>query len=303
MNADAQTRVSGDQHYPGATLYVVATPIGNLADVTLRALDCLNLVDAVAAEDTRMAKRLLVHYGIAKPCFAAHRHNEREAGAAIIARLQAGERIAYVSDAGTPAISDPGAILVEAVRAAGFRVVPIPGVSAVTCALSAAGLATDRQQGRFYLHGFLPAKRAQAEAELRPLVTLPANLVFYEAPHRILESVALLAEVFGGGVNSRRRIVMARELTKLFETIHSCVITEAREWLEADANRQRGEFVLIVEGPAREIDPLEAALPVLRRLLKSLSLSEAVDLAAELTHASRKALYAQALKLKSENEA
>jgi 16S rRNA (cytidine1402-2'-O)-methyltransferase len=287
------TKIS-TQQYPIATLYVIATPIGNLADITLRALDCLKIVDAVAAEDTRMAKRLLSHYDLSKPCFAAHQHNEHEAGAAIIKRLQAGERIAFLSDAGTPAISDPGAIVVAAVRAAGFQVMPIPGVSAVTTALSAAGL----RQGAFYFQGFLPSKKAQAEAMLKPLVGLSANLVFYEAPHRVLETVSLLAEVFADGPNPKRRIVIARELTKLFESIHISPLTEARAWLEADANRQRGEFVLVVEAPLIEVDALELALPILLRLLGKLPLSEAVDLTAELTHASRKALYARALELK-----
>lgn len=294
MNSDHQPVVIQPQHYPAATLYVIATPIGNLADITLRALDCLKMVDAVAAEDTRTAKRLLTHYGIDKPCFAAHMHNEHEAGVAIIQRLKTGERVAYLSDAGTPAISDPGAILVNAVRMAGYQVMPLPGVSAVACALSAAGLPGFQNSGAFHFHGFLPAKRNQAETALKPLASLAANLVFYEAPHRVLDTVSLLTDIFGG----HRRIAIARELTKLFESIHVCPLGEARTWLEQDANRQRGEFVLIVEAPSSLPDPFEAALPVLQRLLALLPLSEAVDVTVELTHAPRKTLYARALKIK-----
>lgn len=285
-------RLTRNQNYPIASLYVIATPIGNLADMTLRGLECLRRVDAVAAEDTRSAKRLLVEYGISKPCFAAHRHNERAAAEEIIVRLAQGQRVAYISDAGTPAISDPGAKLVEAVIAAGMRVVPIPGTCAVTCALSASGFG----DGPFYFVGFLPARRTQARAIALSLASIQAQLVFYEAPHRVLQTVTLFAEVFG----TTRRLVLARELTKIFEEIVHLNLGDAHTWLLADANRQRGEFVLIVEGAQPDKDPLSQALPILARLLEKLPLSEAVTLAAEVTHAPRNELYAHALKIRAD---
>lgn len=285
-------RLTQNQDYPSASLYVIATPIGNLADVTVRALECLRRVDAVAAEDTRSAKRLLAEYGLSKPCFAAHRHNERVASEDIIGRLTQGQRIAYVSDAGTPAISDPGAKIVAAVSAAGLRVIPIPGASALTCALSVSGL-TD---GAFYFAGFLPSKQGQAKTLASSLACLQAQLVFYEAPHRVLQTVALLVDVFG----PTRRLVIARELTKIFEETAYLRLGEAHAWLLADANRQRGEFVLIVEGATPSADPLAQALPVLARLLQKLPLSEAVSLAAEFTGAPRNALYTRALKIRAE---
>lgn len=278
------------QQFPGSSLYVVATPIGNLADITVRALACLARVDAVAAEDTRTAARLLQHYGLKKPCIAAHRHNELEAAASIVVRIARGERIAYVSDAGTPAVSDPGARIVAAVRDAGFRVIPIPGAAALTTALSSAGLG----EGTILFAGFLPAKTTQAAAVLKPLAALAAHLVFYEAPHRIVDTMALLA----GTLGSDRHCIIARELTKLFETIHRCRLGDAVAWLSADANRQRGEFVVIVEADPRADDLMARAMPVLVRLCAALPLSEAAALAADLTGASRKALYAAALELR-----
>ena len=278
------------QQFPPASLYVVATPIGNLADISLRALACLARSDAVAAEDTRTATRLLQHYGLKKPCIAAHRHNEREAAVIIVTRVARGERIAYLSDAGTPAVSDPGAVIVAAVREAGFRVVPIPGASALTAALSAAGLG----EGAIHFAGFLPNRSAQAAAVLKPLATLAAHLVFYEAPHRIVDTMALLAETIGHD----RFCIIARELTKLFETIHRCRLGDAVAWLSEDAYRQRGEFVVIVEADPRADDAMARAMPVLVRLCAALPLSEAAALAAELTGASRKALYAAALEMR-----
>ena len=283
-----------EQQFPRGALYMVATPIGNLADITLRALSCLEIVDAVAAEDTRMARRLLDHFGIDKPCFAAHQHNEAQAAATVVARLAQGERIAYLSDAGTPAISDPGARLAAAAHAAHLRVVPIPGVSALTCALSVAGL----PEGPVYFAGFLPAKRGEARTIVASLTNLAAHLVFYEAPHRILDTVALLAETLGAA----RHIVIARELTKLFESVQRLPLAEAHTWLSEDANRQRGEFVLIVEaGAPREPDAQEAQR-VLVRLLEVLSLRQAVDLCADITGTPRKAVYARALALKKEQD-
>ena len=286
------------QDYPAATLYVIATPIGNRADITVRALACLARVDAVAAEDTRTARQLLHHYGIAKPMIAAHRHNENEAAATLVARIAGGARIAYVTDAGTPGVSDPGARLVAAVRDAGLRVVPIPGASALTSAVSAAGL----PDGAILFIGFLPAKASQAAATLDGLAHSRAHLVFYEAPHRIVDTLALFANAFGG----ERRCVIARELTKRFETIHRCSLADAAPWITADAKRQRGEFVVIVEADTQHDDvgdrAMTKALPILTRLCAALPLSEAASLAAEITGVSRKALYAEALRLRGEGD-
>lgn len=281
------------QDYPSSTLYIVATPIGNRADITVRALACLARVDAVAAEDTRTARSLLHHYGLDKPMLAAHRHNENAAADAIVARLAGGARVAYVSDAGTPGISDPGARIAAAVRDAGHRVIPIPGASALTTAVSAAGLA----DGPFHFAGFLPAKGGQAATALAALASTPGHLVFYEAPHRIVDTLALIATGFAG-----RAIVVARELTKRFETLHRCPVEDAGAWIAADPQRQRGEFVLIVEAaettPDDATQALAKALPILRKLTAALSVSEAAALAAEITGLSRKALYAEALRMR-----
>ncbi len=277
------------QDYPASTLYVVATPIGNRADIGVRALACLARVDAVAAEDTRTALALLRHYGIDKPMIAAHRHNENAVASTIVARIAAGERIAYVSDAGTPGVSDPGSRLVAAVRDAGHRVMPLPGASALTTTLSAAGL----DDGPVLFVGFLPSKAAQAATALRAFADMPAHLVFYEAPHRIVDTLTLVATACAG-----RQCVVARELTKRFETIHRGLVDDAPAWIAADADRRRGEFVVVVErlpDDRRDARALESALPILARLGASLSLSEAASLASELTGVPRKALYAHAL--------
>jgi 16S rRNA (cytidine1402-2'-O)-methyltransferase len=273
-------------------LYVVATPIGNLGDISARALSVLGQVDLVAAEDTRTARQLLAHHGIAAELVALHEHNEMQRAAELIARLQAGTNIALVSDAGTPAISDPGALLVAQAMQAGLTVCPIPGANAAIAALSAAGLAAPH----FLFYGFLPAKPSARRTALEALRALPYALVFYEAPHRITECVADLASVLGG----EREIVIARELTKLFEAIHRCALDEASAWLAADANRQRGEFVLIVSGAradAREAVPAEAER-VLRLLLAELPLKQAAALAAAITGARKNELYARALALR-----
>jgi len=207
---------ASQQSYPTATLYVVATPIGNVTDITLRALHVLLLADVVACEDTRKTGALLTRFGLSKHMVAAHQHNEREAAEKLIARLHAGERVALVSDAGTPAVSDPGARIVDAVRAAGLNVVPVPGASAAIAALSASGLVNDR----FHFVGFLPAKAKQRESELSTLKSMAATLVIYEAPHRIVDCVEALAAVF----EPVRQVVFARELSKLFEEIHRCTI-------------------------------------------------------------------------------
>jgi len=268
-------------------LYVVPTPLGNLGDMSPRALEALRQVAWVAAEDTRHTAPLLKHFGISARMLAAHEHNEESAAGQILSRLRDGESIALVSDAGTPGISDPGARIVARVRAAGYRVVPLPGPCAATTALSAAGLV----EPHFLFYGFLPAKARQREEALRSLAALPYALVFYEAPHRILETVAALASVLG----AERTVVVARELTKLFETIHSCPLGDALAWLQADANRQRGEFVLMVSGALPAGDDGEGER-VLRLLLDDgLSVKQAARLAHAITGAGKKQLYDQAL--------
>ena len=279
------------QVYPPSTLYVVATPIGNAGDITLRAINALALADAVACEDTRNTAQLLQRYGLQKELVAAHEHNEREAADKLIARLQAGQRIALVSDAGTPAVSDPGARIVDAVRNAGLRVMPLPGPSAAIGALSASGLVNDR----FFFAGFLPSKAKQRETALLALRDIAATLVFYEAPHRILETADSLCATFGAD----RQIVFARELTKLFEEIHRCRLEEARAWLEADANRQKGEFVLLVEGAASSSDEEDAeAERILAILLAECPVKQAAALAAQITGKKKNALYERALQIK-----
>ncbi len=285
------------QNYPAGTLYVVATPIGNIADISLRALHLLSLADAIACEDTRNTAQLLTRYGISKPLIAAHQHNEREVAEKILARLQAGERIALVSDAGTPGVSDPGAKIVDAVKLAGLPVTPLPGASAAICALSASGLIHDR----FYFVGFLPAKAGQRETVLREVQAIPASLIFYEAPHRISEAVAAMQLVFG----DQRRIVLAREVSKLFEEIHRCNLGEATTWLAADTHREKGEYVILVEADAaaEAEDKLEARR-VLGILLEECSVKQAASLAAQLTGQKKNALYQLALEMKaaSDNE-
>jgi len=273
-------------------LYVVATPIGNLADISARALAVLAQADLVAAEDTRTTGHLLAHHGIAAKLIALHEHNEMQRAGELVARIKAGKTIALVSDAGTPGISDPGALLVAQAREAGITVCPIPGANAAITAMSAAGLPAPH----FLFYGFLPAKSAARRGALEALRELPYALVFYEAPHRVTECVAELAAVLGG----EREIVIARELTKLFETIHRCPLGEAGTWLAADANRQRGEFVLIVSGAQA---PLQAGLPaeaerVLSVLLAELPLKQSAALAAAITGARKNELYARALALR-----
>lgn len=283
------------QAYPPATLYVVATPIGNAGDISLRALHTLSIVDAVACEDTRNTGHLLTRYGLSKNLIAAHQHNEREVADKLIQRLQAGERIALVSDAGTPAVSDPGARIVDAVRTAGLRVLPLPGPSAAVTALSASGLVNDR----FYFFGFLPAKAKQRETVLFSLKTVAATMVFYEAPHRITETVAALVAAF----EPTRQIVFARELTKLFEEMHRCPLSEAIAWVDADANRQKGEFVILLEGAPEAGDQDEAeADRILAILLQECSVKQASNLAAQITGRKKNALYERALQMKNDAE-
>jgi 16S rRNA (cytidine1402-2'-O)-methyltransferase len=283
------------QSYPRATLYVVATPIGNAGDISLRALHVLALADAIACEDTRNTAHLLHRYGLCKQLIAAHQHNEREVAERLIERLQAGERIALVSDAGTPAVSDPGARIVDAVRRAGLRVAPLPGASAALAALCAGGLPGDQ----FHFVGFLPAKAGQRDSMLASLETSTATMVFYEAPHRIADTAAALAAAF----EPTRQVVFARELTKLFEEIHRCPLSEAVAWIEADAHRQKGEFVILLEGAAvtDAQDDVEADR-ILGVLLQECSVRQAAGLAAQITGRKKNALYERALQLKADAE-
>ncbi len=277
------------------TLYVVATPIGNLGDITLRALEVLKSVDAVAAEDTRHTSGLLSHFGMSKKLIAVHEHNELQSAEKLLLQLKNGENIALVTDAGTPAVSDPGALVVNVVRKAGIQVVPIPGVSALVTALSASGIT----QNGFYFHGFLPASGAARRKTLAQLKSQSVTLVFYEAPHRIIESIEDITKVLG----EDRQITFARELTKTFETIYTCALSQSLTWLQADVNQQRGEFVLLVEAAlvpvAQEIS--EEAQRVLKCLLAELPLKQAVTLATEITNLKKNDLYEFALKLKQDN--
>ncbi len=272
-------------------LYVVATPIGNLSDITLRALEVLAAADAIAAEDTRNTRHLLQHHGIGDArLLALHQHNERGAADKIIALLQQGQIVALVTDAGTPAVSDPGAVLVEAVREAGFRVIPVPGPSAVVAALSASGLSSPH----FLFYGFLPNKSAARRNVLQVLARHPYTLVFHEAPHRILECTDDMHAVFG----DEREIVFARELTKLFENIHRCKLGEAMAWLNGDQNNQRGEFVVLVSGAAPCAGLDADTERTLVCLLEELPLKQAVQLAVKITGASKNELYQRALEHK-----
>lgn len=274
------------------TLYVVATPIGNLTDITLRALDTLKSVDAIAAEDTRHTAGLLGHFAISKKLMAVHEHNEHQSAAKLLVQLQAGENIALVTDAGTPGISDPGAVVVNFLRQAGIKVVPIPGVSAVVTALSVSGIV----QNGFFFHGFLPASGAARRQVLEGLKSQTVTLVFYEAPHRIVASLADMAQVLGAD----RRVTIARELTKTFETVHTCLLSDAQSWLKADANQQRGEFVLLVEAPPLKNQEAisEQTARMLTLLLAELPLKQAVKLAADISREKKNSLYELALQLK-----
>ena len=290
----AAAAAAGAQHYPASALYVVATPIGNLADITLRAIHVLGLVDAVACEDTRHSAPLLRQLGIdGKALIALHQYNERDAAQGVLVRLAHGERVAYVSDAGTPAISDPGAALVAAVQAAGYRVLPIPGASSAVAALSVAG---DAVVGPFTFIGFLPTRASERAQAVGALATTPQAQVLFEAPHRIEALAAALAEACAD-----RRITVCRELTKQFETVASMPAADLPDWLSTDANRTRGEFVLVVHalapaGAGRERPAFEATL---RILLAALPLKQAVALTAELSGAPRNAVYERALALKN----
>ncbi len=291
MLLDAARAAAGHQHYPASTLYVVATPIGNLADLSLRAIHVLSRVDAVACEDTRVSAQLLRHLGLERPLLPLHAHNEQQASGLVLERLARGESVAYLSDAGTPAISDPGAALVARAADAGHRVVPLPGASSATAALSVAG---DTLGQGFCFVGFLPAKGGERREALAACLANRASQVLFEAPHRIDALAAALAEAAPA-----RRLTLCRELSKQFETIATMQSAALPAWLAADANRSRGEFVLVLHAlPVAPASALpEAAVQVLRVLLDELPLKQAVALAARISGAPRNALYEQALAL------
>ena len=273
---------------------MVATPIGNLADISLRALHVLQLADVVACEDTRHTQALLRAYGIDKApaqLLALHQHNEHEAAQAVVARLQQGQRVAYASDAGTPAVSDPGARLVAAARAAGLRVVPLPGASSITAAISVAG-AQGNDDGGFVFAGFLPAKAGERDAAVQVLAQEPRPVVLLEAPHRV-EALARALAVLG-----ERPVTVGRELTKQFEEVVTMACAALPAWLAAEPQRTRGEFALVLHGTARP-KPQDDGLRVLQLLLRELPLKGAVKLAAEITGGSKNELYEAALKLKA----
>jgi len=279
------------QHYPQGALYVLATPIGNLADISLRALHVMQIADALACEDTRHTQALLRAYGIDKPHWiAVHQHNEAEAARAVIERLQLGQRVVYASDAGTPAVSDPGARLVAAVREAGLRALPLPGASSVTAALSVAGAVAD--DASFVFAGFLPAKAGEREAAVEALAAEPRVVVLLEAPHRIDTTARALA------VLGARRVTVGRELTKQFEEVSTLDCAGLPAWLQAVPQRSRGEFVLVLHAQPRARADDEGTR-VLAILLKELPVKSAVKLAAEITGAGRNELYEAALKIKN----
>jgi 16S rRNA (cytidine1402-2'-O)-methyltransferase len=274
---------------PGS-LYVVATPIGNLDDMSVRALKVLREVALIAAEDTRHSARLMQHFGIGTPLAACHEHNERDEGSRFITKLLAGEDVALISDAGTPLISDPGYHLVRQARAAGIAVVPVPGACALIAALSAAGLPSDR----FIFEGFLPAKAVGRRAKLELVKEEPRTLIFYEAPHRILECLQDMELVFGAD----RPALLARELTKTFETLKGLPLGELRAFVEADSNQQRGECVVLVAGwtPPEDEDVVGAeARRILDLLLEEMPLKRAAALAAQITGVRKNLLYQVAL--------
>lgn len=270
-------------------LYVVATPIGNLGDMVPRAVETLQTVALIAAEDTRHSSRLLSHFDIKTPCIAYHDHSDDTRVDQLVARLQGGESIALISDAGTPLVSDPGYRLVRSARQAGIQIVPIPGACAMIAALSAAGLPSDR----FAFEGFLPAKQVARCAQLQSLAADPRTLIFYEAPHRILETLQDMAQVFGAD----REVVMARELTKTFETIKGNRVSELAAWVESDSNQQRGEIVLLVHGAPKQEN--EAMTPeqmhIMKVLLDELPVKQAASIGAKLTGLKKNFLYDWAL--------
>jgi 16S rRNA (cytidine1402-2'-O)-methyltransferase len=287
----AASHAAAGQQYPKGALYLVATPIGNLADLTLRAIQVLSLVDVVACEDTRVTGGLLRHLGLDKRMMAVHQHNEAGSAQQVIEALQQGQRVAYVSDAGTPAVSDPGAHLVSRVQAAGLRAVPIPGVSSVTTALSVAG---DTASSAFHFAGFLPAKGAARATALDEALAWAGSVVLFEAPHRI-DDLARDLQAHA----AHRQVTVCRELTKQFEEVATLGIAQLPAWIKAQANRDRGEFVLVVHA-ASAADAPEGFSPEVQALLKALAdhlpVKQAAGLVADVTRLPRKALYEQALR-------
>ncbi len=272
------------------TLYIVATPLGNLQDMTLRAITTLKNVDTIFAEDTRHSLPLLQHFSIEKPLISLHEHNEEKRIPRLIEELLQGKSIALISDAGTPLISDPGFHLVKEARNAGIQIVPIPGPCAAIAALSVSGLPTDR----FVFEGFLPNKSTARKERLSDLKNETRTLIFYEAPHRILDLLKDAEEIFG----KDRTAVVAREITKMFETIHGATLAELLEWVKQDKNRERGEMVLLVEGAKiAEKDFLEGER-VLKILLEEIPLKQAVEITAKITGERKNSLYQTALLLK-----
>lgn len=292
------------QHWPASALYVVATPIGNLGDLSVRAWQALAKADVVAAEDTRVTRTLFDAWGLSTPLMAAHRHNEASAAQDILERLAAGQRVALVSDAGAPAVSDPGARVVRAVREAGYQVVPVPGPSAVIAALMASG-ATSDENPAFAFAGFAPHKSMARQRWLRRWAALAAPVVFFESPHRLKATLADVLEIAG----PQRRVTIARELSKRFEEVATVPAADAQAWLEAQPHRGQGEFVLILhESAAATVDDddeaAEAGDPaldtLLDALLESLSLRDAVKVAQKVTGGDRDAIYRRALQRKNE---
>lgn len=273
------------------TLFVVATPIGNLDDMVPRAIQTLQTVAVIAAEDTRHSARLLAHFDIKTPAIAYHDHSDEHRTEQLIARLLAGENVALISDAGTPLVSDPGYRLVRAARERSIRVVPIPGACAMIAALSAAGLPSDR----FAFEGFLPAKQVARTSQLESLAADTRTLIFYEAPHRILETLEDMTRVFGG----EREVVIAREVTKTFETIKGGQLTAMVEWVAADSNQQRGEIVLLVHGAVKpeDADMSPEQERIMKVLLAELPVKQASAIGAKITGLKKNFLYDWALKL------
>lgn len=287
----AAREAASAQHYPQGALYVVATPIGNLADISLRALHVLQLADCIACEDTRHTQALLRAYGIDPPALVAvHRHNEAEGAQEVVRRLELGERVVYASDAGTPGVSDPGARLAAAAQAAGRPVVPVPGASSITAALSVAGAVGD-DDGGFLFHGFLPAKVMERQQAVEELRAQTRAVVLLEAPHRIAALADALAAL------GTRRVTIGRELTKQFEEIAAMPCADFPAWLEAGSQRSRGEFALVLHPAPAQPDDQEG-LRVLKLLLAELPVKSAVRLAAEITGMGRNTLYDAALKEK-----
>ncbi len=277
-------------------LYVVATPIGNLGDFSARAIEVLEKVDLIAVEDTRHSGRLLQHFAIHTPMQAVHEHNERQLADSVLQKIEDGQTIALISDAGTPLLSDPGYHLVRKAREKGIRVIPIPGACALIAALSAAGLATDR----FRFEGFLAAKRGARQQQLEKLQQETVTLVFYESPHRIEDCLADMQQVLG----AERQVVMARELTKTFETIHGGTLAELSQWVAGDTNQRKGEIVLLLEGaPALDVEDLNPEVErMLKILLQELPLKQASALVAEISGVRKKKLYTRGLELKQTDD-